>query len=96
METNIIMNWVSEADYIHSVNPKNPGINFNNNPACFARYCNMQANEALKDGFVLISQEILQCRDIAVPTFRSQSRELGLEVNGLYVNGTSPKINELT
>lgn len=31
-----------ERQYIKFVNPLKPGKTFNNDPACFARYCEMQ------------------------------------------------------
>ena len=47
------MPWNEAADevrYIQSVNPRNPGPGFNDDPACFARYREMQAAHAEESG----------------------------------------------
>tara|TARA_R100000789_G_scaffold54551_1_gene53383 strand:+ start:288 stop:497 length:210 start_codon:yes stop_codon:yes gene_type:complete len=36
-----------ELNYILSIDPANPGDNFNNDTECFARYCVMQSNKAI-------------------------------------------------
>ncbi len=38
----------AETAYIRTVNPANPGYSFNCDPACFKRYCQMQAT-AIRD-----------------------------------------------
>lgn len=67
--------WNRELRFIESVDPRNPGETFNHDPDCFARYCNMQANAALRDGLRVLSMDILQYRDAACPDFRSRVRE---------------------
>lgn len=37
-----------ERQYILSVDPKNPGKAFNDDPACFAGYCQMQLNSFMQ------------------------------------------------
>jgi len=72
-----------EADFIASVDPKNPGKSFNASPECFARYCNMQANHY--QDWPLIAENMRQARDIADPEFRSKARASGATVNGTIV-----------
>ena len=62
-----------EAEYIASVNALSPGAAFNNDPKCFARYCNMQANQMRHSGFHLMALDILQYRDIAEPNYRTNN-----------------------
>jgi len=56
----------SELTYLKTINPKKPGDDFNNNPDCFARYCDMQAKQCFKIGAHLTGEEIIQIRDIAI------------------------------
>jgi len=63
-----------ELRYIQQVDPLNPGRHFNDDPKCFARYCNMQANTIEDAGWPLIAHDVRQARDIAHPTFRSDAR----------------------
>ncbi len=47
------MTWTEaneESAYILSIDPKNPGKVFNDDPKCFASYCQMQANHAMRSG----------------------------------------------
>ncbi len=47
------MTWTEaneESAYIRSIDPKNPGKVFLNDPECFAGYCRMQAKHALRSG----------------------------------------------
>ena len=53
------MEWVAEYDYIVSIDYRNPGADFNNDPACFKRYCIMQGNAALKEGYTTIGNDLL-------------------------------------
>lgn len=86
----------SELAFIRSIDPHNPGTAFNHDPLCFARYCNMQANHAYASGFPLTAHDVLQCRDIANPNFRSEARDLGLHVEcGLYVTDTQKQWQDL-
>ena len=57
----------TEAEYIRSVNPINPGDSFNNDPECFATYCDMQANSMLALGMVKWAhvKDVRDARDIA-------------------------------
>ena len=55
---NAIMEALAESDYIHGIDPKSPGADFNNDPACFARYCAMQANDMERRGFLQIAKEL--------------------------------------
>lgn len=50
--------WSDELGYITRANHCNLLANFNNDRACFAEYCKMQANFALADGFPEISKQI--------------------------------------
>ena len=76
--------WKSEAAYIASVDSRNPGSNFNHDPAVFAQYCNMQANLVARAGWPLIAHDILQYRDTAQPDFRSIHRAEGWAVRGVW------------
>lgn len=79
----VLHNWhAAELQYIQKLNPKNPGSAFSDSPECFARYCNMQANTAEKDGFPLIAHDMRQARDIAMPDFRSTMRAAGWTIDG--------------
>lgn len=40
-----------EAEFILTIDPKCPGMSFSFDPACFARYCEMQANHARESGW---------------------------------------------
>ena len=74
----------NESAYIATINPKFPGRSFNDDPNCFARYCNTQANHVAASGFTLIAHDITQARDIAWPTFRSDRRREGWYVAGVF------------
>jgi len=74
--------WKEEHRFIESVNPRAPGVSFNHDPECFARYCNMQANCADVDGFHLVAEDIRQARDIADPEFRTKTQAAGGAVYG--------------
>ena len=76
--------WKNEQKYITSVNAKTPDKTFNYDRKVFAQYCNSQANFCLSDGFRLIANVITQSRDIANPTFRSETRHQGGEVLGIW------------
>ena len=65
--------WISEADYIASVDPMMPGDNFNMDPECFARYCSMQQRWAKADGFPDLADEIGKLSRIRV-VFRIDSK----------------------
>jgi hypothetical protein len=73
---------ITERNYILSINPVNPGETFNNDPQCFANYCNMQA-DIIGQRFPLMAHEIRQARDIAEPGFRSRVRQEGGRVDGI-------------
>lgn len=51
--------WRDELAYIQSVNVRDPGPGYNNSPACFASYCDMQARSAERDGCYELSDQIL-------------------------------------
>lgn len=51
--------WSLEVGYIVSVDPAHPGKSFNHDPACFVRYCEMQAANAKEDGFDKHAEQIL-------------------------------------
>ncbi len=53
MGTERTMTWTEaneESAYIHSIDPKNPGKAFDDDHKCFASYCQMQANSAMRSG----------------------------------------------
>tara|TARA_R100000808_G_scaffold1753_1_gene7582 strand:+ start:1020 stop:1229 length:210 start_codon:yes stop_codon:yes gene_type:complete len=37
-----------EIEYILSIDPRSPGANFNHDPDCFERYCQMQERRILE------------------------------------------------
>jgi hypothetical protein len=74
-----------ELAYLATVNPVSPGAAFNDDPACFARYANMQANHMLASGFPIMAHDATQYRDIASPEYRTIAREAGNYVNGVFV-----------
>lgn len=41
---------VDEANFILTIDPEKPGISFNWDSACFARYCKMQSDHARESG----------------------------------------------
>lgn len=77
---------MDELRYIKSINPIKPGNTFNNDPASFAEYCNMQANAF--NEWHQQAEEMRQCRDIAQPNYRSIARMSGRTVNGTIVSAT--------
>ena len=48
----------AEYDYIAGIDYRQPGDTFNNDKACFIRYCEMQAKSLARDGFTSISEDI--------------------------------------
>ena len=85
-----------ELDYILGINPKAPGKDFNNDRACFARYCNMQAMQArnIAAQQAMMMQAMIR-RDIAVPDFRQQARALGMTVQGVWVVENDERLNKI-
>ena len=57
--------WALELRYIESINPLFPGKTFNHDSLCFARYCEMQARSASRDGKPLVAEAIERVRDVA-------------------------------
>jgi hypothetical protein len=56
--------WVAECGYISIVTGcKGKVVAFNHDTECFKRYCEMQANEAHKQGFFDSEEYIRQCID---------------------------------
>lgn len=51
--------WHEEALYIESQDPKRPGRGFNDDPACFARYVEMQAKRAREYEFPKLADRML-------------------------------------
>ena len=49
----------NEVSYIQSINPRNPGKSFNNDPDCFARYRKMQSDHARASGHDLQADQML-------------------------------------
>lgn len=43
--------WVDECKYIEAVADSNDLSNFNSDIECFIRYCEMQKNNAIKEGY---------------------------------------------
>jgi hypothetical protein len=74
-----------ELAYLATINPVSPGAAFSRDPACFARYANMQVNQMLASGFPLMAHGAAQYRDIASPKYRTIAREAGNYVNGVFV-----------
>jgi len=56
-----------EAAYIQSINPRSPGKTFNDDPKCFASYCDMQANTMIALGMVTWAEvkDVRDARDIS-------------------------------
>lgn len=48
----------AEYDYIVSIDYRNPGKDFNNDTACFARYVDMQARIFEHEGFLAIAKDL--------------------------------------
>tara|TARA_R100000951_G_C2614481_1_gene172298 strand:+ start:70 stop:318 length:249 start_codon:yes stop_codon:yes gene_type:complete len=57
--------WSIEYTYLRTVELDNVGRNFNYDPAVFAKYCNMQARFAQRDGFFDLSERIFAIADDA-------------------------------
>ena len=57
--------WRDELAYIQSVDPRDPGPSYNHSPACFASYCDMQANAAQRDGCHDLALQIRGCAEDA-------------------------------
>ncbi len=51
--------WEEETLYVESQDPKNPGRGFNNDPACFVRYVEMQAKRVREYGFPKLADRML-------------------------------------
>jgi hypothetical protein len=47
-----------ELNYILSIDPADPGDNFNNDTECFARYCVMQSNHAINSSKHVVGLQI--------------------------------------
>jgi len=62
--------WVDEVDYINGIDHQNPGESFNHDSECFARYCDMQAKSAARDGYGITAYIIAQARDRAFPGYK--------------------------
>jgi hypothetical protein len=79
----IIQDLIDEVKYIKSINPKKPGEDFLHSPSCFARYCDLQLRKAIKHGYVLIADEILEIRDCAIH-FTGMIRKVWIKENNGY------------
>jgi hypothetical protein len=55
--------YENELLYIESIDPRNPGPTFNDDPECFNRYRLLQSKLALADGFEALSAAIL-CAEV--------------------------------
>ena len=52
-------NWLEELQFIQSIPASTPGPIFNNDPACFGRYCAMQVSRVTEAGYQDIADDIL-------------------------------------
>ena len=50
--------WKTEIEFLRNQNCVYVGKSFNYDPACYARYLDMQANRAIKEGELVIASEI--------------------------------------
>jgi hypothetical protein len=65
------MQWheaAREVTYIQSINPSNPGLVFNHDPECFARYRKMQSDHARKSGHDLQADQMMMTKAWMVPS----------------------------
>lgn len=51
--------WIQEMQFIEKCDPNRPSGRFDHDPACFARYVEMQAGFAREDGFADLADRML-------------------------------------
>ena len=72
VNSDTVMAWIAEADFIeHVVRGDDPVAfrqSFNSDTECLARYCRMQADHMVRDGFAQLAAGVR-----ALPIYRRQA-----------------------